>query len=217
MEKLQGLLIPPEGMRRPDFITPRGKQIWYDMPDKTLIELEDLLPSFPYIYRYVGGLPVNLTLHTCIGIQLAKDPATKAYFAVHDFHEAIVGEVVRYLKPHIEFKRIENPWEDHVHKSLGFMDKSKYSPIINSLDTYTFLIEVKLFNHPAANDYIHFYNLTPEQIDDLIFTYKFDRLAKIIEEDPALGLEFIRKTVNRYLRNVHKPSWPKLQTSQISI
>lgn len=110
--------------------TRSGQEIWFEEPERTEILDEDLYRATRGTLRYAGHLEVSLLLHLAVCARIAEvtispdDPLRSnlvAYCAAHDLHEAYVGDVISGLKQLIpDYREIEDAWEAHVHRSLGF-------------------------------------------------------------------------------------------------
>jgi len=150
---------PSQTSRYPDMTLATGKVAWLDAPEMTDIELSDFEAPVQNICRYNGNYKWPLVKHLALGVFLSNyhfpggDRMIPAYFAAHDLHECIVGDMVSGLKAFCPgFTAIENAWERHVHASLGLhMERNPDSNKTKYLDLRCLVIEMTMLGHPAAD------------------------------------------------------------------
>jgi hypothetical protein len=139
-----------------------GKKIWYMHPDRTPLELNDFRIPVENICRYNGAAKWHLIKHLALGVLLAEnaygDSLTTrnvmGYFAAHDLHECVVGDVVTGMKKHLpQFQIIEQLWEEHVHNQIGLpLDSSIRKDLVNNIDLLALLVEMECLEHPALEE-----------------------------------------------------------------
>ena len=112
-------------MQKTPMRTHSGEPLWYLEPHRTRIVLDDLYWGLKNQCRYGGQNDVSILAHLALGLDLCdhhgQNVEEKAYFALHDQHEAHTLDIPQGMKECIpDYKqRIELPWEKHVHESQG--------------------------------------------------------------------------------------------------
>lgn len=137
------------------------KPIWYQNPQATPFELWEFKHPCSNIRRYNGGLDWTLIHHLALGVRLCAvrfgtDHLAKliaGYYASHDLHETIVGDMVSGMKKHVpEYNRLENMWEVYVHDQIGLpLDRSISPRAVRELDLMALVMEMTCLKHPAAH------------------------------------------------------------------
>ena len=82
------------------------KPIWYMHPERTSFTLDELKWQTTNICRYNGGLRWYLVQHLALGVLLCRQRfgtdhiavIIAGYYAAHDLHEAIAGDMVSGMK-----------------------------------------------------------------------------------------------------------------------
>lgn len=78
-------------------LLPSGKL--YDLANPTADGFTsfDIIVGLSSINRFLGALKTNITVarHSVAGWVLCEDPEVKPYMLMHDFHEALVGDLIR--------------------------------------------------------------------------------------------------------------------------
>lgn len=144
-----------EPTNRPvDMVTWSGHGVWYDRPELTPIDWNDIDKALPNICRYNGHLDVKLSthLHLCgaIAEQFFEQPKLAAYAAAHDIHEIYMTDVVNGMKKHLpNYSPIEHQWEQHVHRQLG-LPWDERPALVKEIDMVALCIEMDQLKHPAA-------------------------------------------------------------------
>ena len=138
-----------------------GKPIWYLHPERTPLDLNDFRTPVENICRYNGGLRWYLVRHLALGVLLCRvrfGTNTLArniagYYAAHDLHECIVGDMVSGMKKHVPaYRMIEDRWEEHVHEQIGLPLSMSFSKEdVRELDMLALVVEMTRLNHPAQN------------------------------------------------------------------
>jgi hypothetical protein len=155
------------------------KPVWYLHPDRTHLVLEDFRSSLENICRYNGGIKWTLIRHLALGVLLARDYyrtnpnliSIAGYYAAHDLHECIVGDVVSGMKKYLpNFQVIEDQWEIHVHNCIGLpIHECTNRKEVKTLDLLALVTEMTMLNHPAAPIVIKSVGLTPDKRDCGLF------------------------------------------------
>ena len=157
----------PDGMTvdLPDGMTASGVPIWFLHPERTEIRPHDIRTALARICRYGGHWNYSVLQHLALCVELAKRRALGwglfstsratliTAMAVHDMHEAYVGDVPTFLKRAIgkAYTDIEDRWEDHVHKSIGIeIPTPELKPLVKLLDRHARAIEMAVVRHPFA-------------------------------------------------------------------
>lgn len=100
-----------------------GQPIWYERPEETKIVLVDIRSGLFHEARYAGQLGhhrVSVLEHSVVVTRLCQVDEARPYAAAHDAHEAYVKDIPTGLKQLLpEYRRIEDKWEEHVHRALG--------------------------------------------------------------------------------------------------
>ncbi len=167
-----------------DAMTGRGFKIWFNRPELTPVDLEDIKYSAQNICRFNGHCKWSLLQHLTLCTLLAQyhlDPAMEstehliAQCACHDMHETYIGDVISGLKKYLaDFQKIEALWETYVLSTFGL-----------SMPTGTTKWFVKYIDNKA---------LTLEMIGARHLSA--DRVAKIFgqpEEEETEIYEFVRE------------------------
>lgn len=139
-----------------------GQEVWYLEPHRTEIIESDLYEHLQNQGRYAGAIKVSILFHSALCVELAQrenhTPEVVAYCAAHDLHEAYVGDIPSPLKQVLpEFgERIERPWEEHVHRSLGMLYPPPAERMVpekvKHIDLRALVVESTMCGHPLAND-----------------------------------------------------------------
>lgn len=137
-----------------------GVPVWYLHPQRTELELADFQTPITNICRYNGGVQWPLVRHLALGVLLCRQNPNDskmnrnvaAYYAMHDLHEAIVGDIVSGMKKHLpSFQHIENLWETHVHNQLNMPLHGSLNPAaVHTLDLLALAVEMTCLMHPAV-------------------------------------------------------------------
>lgn len=148
----------------PDICTARGKGVWYLEPERTVVDMADVLLHLARVNRYAGARSCNVLEHTALCVRVFDEmvaplagPArlSRRYVAAHDLHEAYVLDLPSGLKRRLpEYKeRIERPWEAHVHRSLGLAWEPPpgSAAIVEQVDGLALVAEMALLGHPLRD------------------------------------------------------------------
>ena len=138
-----------------------GVCIDYYHPENVKLTLDDFKIPTSNICRYNGTLDWKLIKHLALGILLCYerfgDNVSRAnisgYYAMHDLHECIVGDVVSGMKPLLpEYRKIEEIWEQHVHNEMGMsLSGSKRPDLVRVLDLLSLVVEMQCLGHPGLD------------------------------------------------------------------
>lgn len=185
------------GMQEPrDMTLNTGKPVWYMHPELTPLELNDFRIPVENICRYNGGLRWHLIRHLALGVLLCRvrfgtDSIARnvaGYYATHDLHECVVGDMVSGMKKHLPgFRRIENLWEEYTHEQIGLpLEFCLSHRAVRELDQLALIVEMTRLGHPA--EYITRLNLglnpTEEELEcfDKVTAATADQCWEIITD-----------------------------------
>lgn len=196
-----------------DLMTAEGNAVNYGNIYQTKVQLSDILKHVVNMRRYIGAIDVRLAAHLVLcaeileyepGIRLKlnnyQDPIAsnltiqKGYATGHDFHEYITNDLPTGLKPYLpEFNRIEFEAENHVHNSIGLPLSYRNEEIIKLVDAAALVIEMSIYQHPAATRIRRKFNskypdvklLPRTQEYKRTLSYRNDLLASIISDNIA--------------------------------
>jgi len=167
----------------------KGKPVWYMHPERTPLGLEDFQTPLKNICRYNGSIRWHLIRHLALGVLLCRvrfgtghfARNIAGYYAAHDLHECIVGDVVSGMKKYLTgFREIENAWEVHTHEQIEMpLDLSLSKKAVRELDLLALVVEMKRLEHPAAYIAERNTKLTPTETE----LECFDSVAKLSDED----------------------------------
>lgn len=189
-----------------------GKPVWYMDPELTPLELSDFRVPLENICRYNGGVKCSLMQHLALGVLLcelrfgsetaiARNIA--GYYAAHDLHECIVGDIVSGMKKHLPgFRTIEQAWEQHVHEQIGLpLELSMSKEKVREIDLLALVVEMTNLGHPAVeiakqNTGL---NATPEELQSfqIVSSWSADASWRIITKT----INTVRDELNGKSRN----------------
>lgn len=167
-------------------ITISGQQIDFLNPQQTNVLPRDLFQGLRYEHRYGGHIgPYNVLSHLCFCKRLAQawgySPLETALCSAHDLHEAYTKDIPSPLKAAIgpAWKAIEDPWEQHVHLSLGFQWPlpPELKRKVKAVDHRALVVETAYFDFPL-HDYV-----TPEEAQ-AVSPDEIDMLRRILLLSP---------------------------------
>lgn len=134
--------------------TASGQPVLFLDPPATVVLWEDLVVTGK-IYRFGAVLDWTVLQHSCLVTKLAHiagaSKKVQAYCAAHDLHEAYVGDIPAPLKEVVpEFRDVELPWMEHVHKSLGmeWPVPEEIEQEVKHHDLRALVVEADVFEHP---------------------------------------------------------------------
>lgn len=186
-----------------------GVPVWYMNPERTPLELDDFYTPLTNICRYNGAIRWTLLRHLALGIAIydrrcpialtVPRQQVFAYYAAHDLHECIVGDVVSGMKKHMpEFNIIEEKWEQHVHDQIGLpLSENKFKGEVKGLDLLALLVEMKSLNHPA-------YEIARENIGMEPTAQDMEAFQLVSSMEPEMCFTMIKKAIET-VRN--KQTW----------
>jgi hypothetical protein len=176
----------------PDMRLSNGKPIWYCVPEKTPLILDDLKSPVLNIRRYNGGSDWTLAQHLALGILLASSSEVKTYFAMHDLHEAILGDIVTGLKKYIpDFEVLESRWENYFIKIFlqNNFPSEQIRREVKMLDLHCLKLEMYCLNHKGL--YYIDVEWEPSSIEEAIFKF-------VKESDPDFLWYLIKDTIESF-------------------
>lgn len=176
----------------PDMRLSNGKPIWYCAPEKTMLTLDDLKNPVLNIRRYNGGSDWTLGQHLALGILLASSIEVKKYFAMHDLHEAILGDIVTGLKKYIpDFEVLENRWEEYFIKIFlqNEFPSESIKKEVKLLDLHCLKLEMYCLDHRGL--YYIDTEWTPSALEQAVFKF-------IKESDPDFIWALIKEAIQDF-------------------
>lgn len=139
----------------PDMVTSWGHGVWFDHPERTKVDLNDLEIHLSNSCRYVGAIDVPILMHLVLCIGIAREwglsPDVIAYVAAHDLHEAYIPDIPTRLKPLVPgWKEREDRWEAWVHKSVGLEPPTpEVQALVKEVDLAALVTEMRGGGHPG--------------------------------------------------------------------
>lgn len=141
-----------------DLHTRTGLPLWYPYPERTPVRPADLRIHLANARRYAGAIdcPILLHLAACVSIAKALDyPAyLLEYVAMHDMHEAYIGDIPTMLKRHLGagWREIEASWEKRLHAAFGRgLPSGEMKAAVKLVDLLALYGEMTALGHPAAS------------------------------------------------------------------
>jgi hypothetical protein len=140
-------------MPTPDMMTASGKGVWFDQPWLTPIVDSDLLEGLANLCRYHGQFRYSVLSHSLLVSDLLAHFGARhaALGALHDMHEAIIGDQnPREKTP--AFRAREDAWSKRVHEYYGVSWPSNRDEHGNVkwADRSALMAEMMVIGHPAA-------------------------------------------------------------------
>lgn len=137
-----------------DFVTAGGKLVYFQKPELFEVDDEDIYEHMRRTYRYNGGYPCDLVMHSIHTHDIASllwpdDKEIHFRCLIHDDHEAIVGDISTGLKYYLpDFQNIEAAWEKRFLKEYGFEDEQPEE--VKIADRFALLSEMLYFRHKSV-------------------------------------------------------------------
>lgn len=139
----------------PDVVTISGQPVCLQDPTHTAVVPRDLEVHLSRTCRYLGAIPVSVLEHLAfcvdIGTEFGASPELLAHLAIHDAHEAYVGDVAsRFKLP--EYRGPEKRWERWVHECLGVQlpaEGSADAELAKLVDVAALFFEMEVYGHPG--------------------------------------------------------------------
>lgn len=161
--------------------THTGQPVWFTQPHRTPVVVEDLRAHSIRICRYGGARSWELVRHLALCIALAEMTGASrtqlAAVALHDLHEAYVGDVVSPLKQVLPgFCALEAEWEAHVHAAFGvpYPLPDDLAAFVKTIDLRALAVELHGLKHHGR----HYYpERPPESAMEHFFTVRHMALS----------------------------------------
>jgi len=134
----------------PDATMSSGALVWYQYPERTPIDQVDIKTGLGKS-RYHNQYRYSVLSHSLLvgEILAGLGPRPRALGALHDMHEAILGDMNPRQKTD-EFRKIEDAWSDHVHRSFGVSPPSMSEKRwVKFADRAALIAEMEVIGHPA--------------------------------------------------------------------
>lgn len=144
-------------MGKPVMTTASGVVIDFEKPEQLEVREEDIFYSHCNICRYNGARKVMLIEHdaliTLLGNATEHSPRLKGLFALHDFAEYVVGDIVTGLKVLLPtYKEIERGFELVIWKHFGYAPPTEEEEaLIRHYDLRALATETFMTSHPVAD------------------------------------------------------------------
>lgn len=143
---------------KPDMTTHSGEPMWFQEPEKTKINYNDIKFAIKRLARYNCQYDVLLYQHLYLCGRLSEhyypgEILTKAYCVSHDLHETYIGDLPTGLKKYLpDFQYIEQLWELHVHEQIGIPLYHCPHEKVKFIDRRALALEMYYIGHPGARD-----------------------------------------------------------------
>ena len=161
--------------RATDLVTISGEPVWYDEPQHTRILARDLRVHLAHQRRYLGAIDVSVLAHLAITVQIAREWGCGndilRRMAIHDAHEAFVGDVPTKLKKHLPgWAALELAWERRVHEAFALVLVDEVSPpvrrLVKEIDRAALWAEMDVWGHPGVTHIPQHFPGYFEQLDE---------------------------------------------------
>lgn len=205
----------------PDIILAMGTKVYFDKPELTPYNPNEAFIHLKNLCRYHGALKVSIVQHLAVCdtifrtlifdhphllsyfLSEEQDPTIfsngviqRGYVNSHDIVEYVTNDIATGLKPYLNFKPIETPWDSHIHKQMGLPLEYKNELLVKCIDINALILEMALFNHPGHEAVVEAYQsmILPFSYQEFVILKK--RIRGAIREDPQLLWYDIQTHIN---------------------
>src|SRR3972149_461906 len=170
-----------------------GQPVNYEHPDIILYD-EDIFASLHRQRRYSGHLDITVLPHLALGRRLCDvydyTPEEKAYWCMHDMHEAIFPDIPTPLKALMpEYAAMEERWERYFHEQVGMAWPllPEIHAAVKRVDSRVCIVEATICDHHVDHfEYHHGGPLTQEERDAMLVADWVPGALWVIVKEPMI-------------------------------